>query len=69
MVRLRAAVGLTLGQLGAVVAAIPMTWALSHLGWTPAYLSAAAIGIVLLLFTLVFTAVQWRTNHRRDVVE
>ena len=28
----------TLGQLGAVIAAIPMTWALGHLGWTPAYL-------------------------------
>ncbi len=45
----------TLGQLGAVLAAIPMTWALGHLGWTPAYLGAAAIGVVLtvaLLFLL-----------------
>ena len=43
----------TLGQLGAVVAAIPMTWALGHLGWTPAYLSAAAIGVVLTVALLL----------------
>ncbi len=30
---------------------------------------AAAIGIVLLLLSLVFTAVQWRTNRSRDVAE
>ena len=32
----------TLGQLGAVAAAVPMTWALGHLGWTRAYLIAAS---------------------------
>ena len=37
----------TLGQLGAVGAAVPMTWALGHWGWTPAYLTAAGLGIVL----------------------
>ncbi len=31
----------TFGQLGAVMAAVPMTWALAHLGWTRAYLTAA----------------------------
>ena len=30
---------------------------------------AAAIGMVLLLITLVFTAVQWRTSRTRDLVE
>lgn len=30
---------------------------------------AAAIGMVLLLFTLIFTAVQWRTSRSRDLVE
>ena len=30
---------------------------------------AAAIGMVLLLFTLVFTAVQWRTSRTRDLTE
>ena len=45
----------TLGQLGAVIAAVPMTWALGHVGWTAAYVSAAAVGVVLtvaLLFLL-----------------
>ena len=37
----------TLGQLGAIGAAIPMTWALSHLGWTHAYLLAASLGVLL----------------------
>ena len=35
----------TLGQLGAIGAAAPMTWALGHLGWTKAYLVAAAVSI------------------------
>lgn len=37
----------TLGQLGAVAAAVPMTMALAGLGWTRAYLGAAAVGVVL----------------------
>ena len=37
----------TLGQLGAVVAAVPMTFALRELGWTGAYLAAASIGVAL----------------------
>jgi MFS family permease len=36
----------TLGQLGAIAAAAPMTWALGHLGWTDAYLVAAAVSVV-----------------------
>jgi MFS family permease len=36
-----------LGQLGAIVAAVPMTWALGHLGWTKSYLLAASLGVVL----------------------
>jgi MFS family permease len=35
----------TLGQLGAIGAAAPMTWALGHLGWTKAYLIAAAVSV------------------------
>jgi len=42
-----------LGQLGAIMAAVPMTWALGHLGWTRSYLLAASIGIVLVLALLV----------------
>jgi MFS family permease len=43
----------TLGQLGAVVAAVPMTWALGHLGWTEAYLIAASMGLALAVAVLV----------------
>ena len=43
-----------LGQLGGVAAAVPMTLALRELGWTKAYLLAAALGIVLLLALLAF---------------
>jgi MFS family permease len=38
-----------LGQLGAIIAAVPMTWALSNLGWTRSYLLAASLGIVMVL--------------------
>lgn len=38
-----------LGQLGAIIAAVPMTWALAHLGWTHSYLLAAAPGIVMVV--------------------
>jgi sugar phosphate permease len=36
-----------LGQLGAIVAAIPMTHALAALGWTAAFTVSASVGIVL----------------------
>ncbi|MFL6158998.1 MAG: nitrate/nitrite transporter [Marmoricola sp.] len=42
-----------LGQLGAIIAAVPMTWALSHLGWTKSYLLAASLGIVMTALLLV----------------
>jgi MFS family permease len=35
------------GQLGAIIAAVPMTLALRELGWTTSYLLAASLGIVL----------------------
>jgi MFS family permease len=36
----------TFGQLGAIGATAPMTWALGHLGWTEAYLIAAGVSVV-----------------------
>jgi len=36
----------TLGQLGAIGAAAPMTWALAHLGWSEAYLIAAGASVL-----------------------
>ncbi len=38
-----------LGQLGALAAAAPMTWALGNLGWTRAYLAGATAGLVMLI--------------------
>ena len=35
------------GQMGAVLAAVPMTIALRELGWTPAYLLTASLGLVV----------------------
>ncbi len=43
-----------IGQLGAIVAAVPMTWALSTLGWTRAYLVAASLGVVITVAVMVF---------------
>jgi nitrate/nitrite transporter NarK len=42
-----------IGQLGAIAAAVPMTWALAHLGWTTAYLVAAAPGLAAALVAMV----------------
>ena len=42
----------TFGQLGALGAAVPMTWALSHLGWTGAYVTAASISLVAIVGVL-----------------
>lgn len=41
------------GQLGAIAAAIPMTWSLDALGWTSTYLAAAGLGVVLLAVLLL----------------
>ncbi|MEP9365305.1 MFS transporter [Nocardioides sp. CN2-186] len=54
----------TLGQLGAIGAAIPMTWALSHLGWTHAYLLAASLGVFLAIAVLV---VLWDTPEHKHL--
>lgn len=42
-----------IGQLGAIIAAVPMTLALSNLGWTRSYLLAASLGIVLSIALVV----------------
>ncbi len=43
----------TVGQLGAIGAAAPMTWALGHLGWTQAYLIAAGVSVAAALAVAV----------------
>ena len=42
-----------LGQTGAIIAALPMTWSLRELGWTRSYLLAAAAGIVLMVALVI----------------
>ncbi len=55
----------TLGQLGAVAAAVPMTWALGTLGWTRAYLIAASVGLVLAVAVLAVLHDAPGTRHVR----
>lgn len=43
----------TVGQLGAVLGAVPLVALLHHAGWTPAFLTAAALGATVLLLVLV----------------
>jgi sugar phosphate permease len=42
-----------LGQTGAIIAAVPMTWSLRELGWTRSYLLAAAAGVVMMVALVV----------------
>jgi MFS family permease len=43
----------TLGQLGAVGAAVPMTWALGHVGWTRAYFVAGSVSLAMAVVVAV----------------
>lgn len=59
----------TLGQLGAIAAAVPMTWALGQLGWTTAYLVAASLGLALALaMVLVLHDTPTQRNLRGPVL-
>jgi len=42
-----------LGQCGALVAAIPLSKALTSYGWTPTFLASASVGVVLGLLTVL----------------
>lgn len=53
------------GQLGAIVAAIPLAWALGHLGWTTAYLCASGVGLVVLGLLLAFLHDTPQERHHR----
>jgi MFS family permease len=55
----------TLGQLGAVAAAVPMTWALTQVGWTRAYLGAAVVGALLAVAVLVVLHDAPHSRHLR----
>ncbi len=53
------------GQIGSIAAAVPMTWALSELGWTTAYLVSAAVGPLLLIGLLLFVYDSPAARHVR----
>jgi sugar phosphate permease len=55
----------TFGQLGAIGAAVPMTWALRELGWTTAYLVAASLGIFLAVALLAVVRDTPQVTHLR----
>lgn len=55
----------TIGQTGAIAAAIPMTWALGRWGWTTAYLVTAVVGAVLTLVALAVVADAPGRRHTR----
>jgi MFS family permease len=56
-----------LGQLGAIAAAAPMTWALGQFGWTRAYLAGALVGAVALLALRLFLRDTPEQTHLRGV--
>jgi len=43
-----------LGQLGGIIAAVPMTFALRELGWTASYLLASGVTVLVAILLLVF---------------
>lgn len=43
----------TMGQMGGVVAAIPMTWAFANYGWTTTYIAIASVNVIFLIGLLI----------------
>ncbi|MBC7761317.1 MAG: MFS transporter [Candidatus Saccharibacteria bacterium] len=46
----------TLGQVGQLLSAFPLAFALHSLGWTPTYLSAAALSVIVVVALLVLVS-------------
>ena len=58
-----------LGQLGALVAASPLVYALHQWGWTPSYLTAAAAGVLLAVVALVLVRDSPNPDHELDRIK
>ncbi|WP_270887225.1 MFS transporter [Pedococcus sp. 5OH_020] len=58
-----------LGQLGALVAATPLVYALHRWGWTPSYASAACVGVVLAVLVLVVVRDSPNPDHELDDIK
>jgi nitrate/nitrite transporter NarK len=53
------------GQLGAIVAAIPLSWALGRFGWTTAYLCSASLGVIAAVALVLVLADTPEQTHQR----
>jgi sugar phosphate permease len=58
-----------LGQIGALVAATPLVYALHRWGWTPSYASAALMGVLLGLAVLVVVRDSPYPDHELDRIK
>ena len=58
-----------LGQLGALVAASPLVYALHQWGWTPSYLTAAGAGVLLGVVALVLVRDSPNPDHELDRIK
>ncbi|MFC8501536.1 nitrate/nitrite transporter [Pedococcus sp. NPDC057267] len=58
-----------LGQLGALVAASPLVYALHRWGWTPSYLTAAGAGVVAGVVALVLVRDSPNPDHELDRIK
>jgi sugar phosphate permease len=58
-----------LGQIGALMAASPLVYALDRWGWTPSFASAAATGVVLGLLVLVVVRDSPNPDHELDQIK
>lgn len=58
-----------LGQVGALMAASPLVYALHRWGWTPSFASAAATGVVLGLLVLVVVRDSPNPDHELDQIK
>jgi sugar phosphate permease len=58
-----------LGQLGALMAASPLVFALHRWGWTPSYAAAASLGVVLGVLVLVVVRDSPNPDHELDQIK
>jgi sugar phosphate permease len=57
-----------IGQLGQVLSAIPLAFALHSFGWTPAFLAAAGLSAIAVVLVIIFLADRSdETEHARQV--
>jgi len=57
------------GQLGAIAAAAPLSWALHELGWTRAFGGAAAVGVVLMVAVALLVKDSPYRSERAEMVK